>query len=34
MILLIKKMLKKIVDKVIREKRYFIIEIKLDVYYY
>lgn len=27
-------MLKKIVDKVIREKRYFIIEIKLDVYYY
>lgn len=27
-------MLKKKVDKVIREKRYFIIEIKLDVYYY
>lgn len=27
-------MLKIIVDKVIREKKYFIIEIKLDVYYY
>lgn len=30
----IKKMLKKTVDKVIREKRYSTTEIKLDVYHY
>lgn len=29
-----KKMLKKTVDKVIREKRYSTTEIKLDVYHY